>query len=87
MILFRTNVETTVSEVHKLRVSTGEVPTLWSVLAVADGLFGLCGSERRADELFTCSVSPLSPISLVVSVDVKATCLLTWPAATEQPSH
>ena len=60
VILFRTNVETTISEVHKLRVSTGEVPTLLSVLAAADGLFGLCGSERRADELFTCSVSPLS---------------------------
>ena len=42
--------------------------SLW--LAMVDGLFGLCGSER-VDDLFA-SV-PLSPslISLMVSVDVK----------------
>ena len=44
---------------------------------MADGLFGLCGSER-ADELFTCPPPPPpptppspSPISLTASVDVK----------------
>ena len=39
------------------------------VLAVADGLFGLCGSERL-DELFISTPFP-SLISLMVSVDVK----------------
>ena len=43
--LFRTAVETAVSEVHKL-LGTGGGPHLLSidVLAVADGLFGLYGS-------------------------------------------
>ena len=75
MTLLCTAVETAISEVHKL-LSTGGVPNSLPsvvVLAVADGLFGLCGSER-ADELFISSCPPpLSPslISLMVSVDVK----------------
>ena len=42
------------------------------VLAMADGLFGLCGSERF-DELFLSLPYTLSPslISLMVSIDVK----------------
>ena len=45
--LFCTAVETAVSEVHKL-FRTGGVPTSLTsiVLVVADGLFGLYGSER-----------------------------------------
>ena len=42
---------------HKL-LGTGGVPTsLTLVLAVADGLFGLCGSERT-DELFIGTLPP-----------------------------
>ena len=75
MTLLCTAVETAISEVHRL-LSTGAVPNFLPsvvVLVVADGLFGLCGSER-ADELFISSrPPPLSPslISLMVSVDVK----------------
>ena len=76
--------ETAISEVHRL-LSTGGVPNSLPsvvVLAVADGLFGLCGSER-ADELFMSSpLPPLSPslISLIVYVDVKRhVYLLTYP--------
>ena len=56
--------------------STGGVPTFSIVvLAVADGLFRLCGSER-ADELLVFSPPPppfplsLFLISRMVSVDV-----------------
>jgi len=57
--LLHTTVETANSEVHKLLL-TGEVPTsltLLFCLAMADGLFGLYGSERT-DELF---ISPQVP--------------------------
>ena len=47
--LLRTAVETAVSEVHKLLRTV--------VLAVANGLFGLYGSEST-DELFMSSSSP-----------------------------
>ena len=76
--LLGTAVETAVSEVHKL-LGTGGVPTSLTsiVLALADGLFGLFGSER-ADELFmpphpSSLPTPFSRplISLVVFVDVK----------------
>ena len=47
MILIHTAVETAISEMHKLLL-TGEAPTSLTVLfclAMADGLFGLYGSE------------------------------------------
>ena len=52
--LFRTAVERASCGLDKSFIRTGEVPHLLNiaVLAVADGLFGLYGSERR-DELFT----------------------------------
>ena len=64
MSLFCTAVERASYRVHKL-FGTGGVPTslTFIVLAVADGLFGLYGSERR-EELFTGAPYP-------VSVDVK----------------
>ena len=56
--LFRTAVERAISEVHKL-LPAGGVPLFNTVvLAVADGLFGLCGSERL-DELFIGTRFPL----------------------------
>ena len=65
--LLRTAVETAISEVHKL-LGIGGVPMLLLnivlSLAVADGLFGLCGSERL-DELFI-STPPPSPLSFPV---------------------
>ena len=77
--LRRTAVETAVSEVHKL-FCTGGVPRLLNtvVLAMADGLFGLYGSER-ADELFTSSPHPHphpapflpSQISLMFCMEIK----------------
>ena len=46
--LLCTAVETAISEVHKF-LQTGGVPTslTFTVLLVADGLFGLYGSEHR----------------------------------------
>ena len=65
--LLRTAVGRASCGVHQLRrFNTG-------VLAVADCLFGLYGSERT-DELFTGSRSPLPPVPnkpYVASVDVK----------------
>ena len=47
-----TAVETAVSRVHKLHHTSWQGPLFNSVvLVVADGLFGLCGSERM-DQLF-----------------------------------
>ena len=72
--LLHTAVETVISEMHKLLL-TGKVPTSLTVLfclAMADGLFGLYGSELW-DELLI-STRPLlfpSLISLMVPVDVK----------------
>ena len=51
------NVETAISEVHKL---LGDHHLNIVVLTVANGLLGLCGSER-ADELFTFCPSPPPP--------------------------
>ena len=58
--LFRTAVETAISGVHKF-ASQWRGPHLLNtvVLVVADGLFGLYGSERR-DELF---IGPPPPVS------------------------
>ena len=64
--LLCTALKTAISEVQKLLHIV--------VLAVADSLFSLCKSERT-DKLFMSSPSPLSLISLMVSVDVKL-CLI-----------
>ena len=85
--LLRTAVQTAIREIHRL-LRIGEVPHLLNVvvLARADGLFGLCGSERL-DELFifTSPVPPCVPtspphtlFSSLISLMGKATCLLTY---------
>ena len=59
----RITVETTVSEVLTQVALHRRGPHLLNTvffLALADGLFGLCGSER-ADELFTPPPPPVSP--------------------------
>ena len=60
-ILLRTAFETAISKVPKL-LRTGGGPHLFNIviLLVADGLFGLCETER-ADELFTSSPPPPPP--------------------------
>ena len=67
MTSFRTAVETAASGVHKL-LRTGGIPMHFFnfvVLAVADGLFGLYGSERW-DKLLIVIVTPLLvPLSLI----------------------
>ena len=63
--LLRTAVESAISGVHKL-LRIGGVPTSLIntvVLAVADGLFGLYGSERL-EELFISTRSPPSPFTV-----------------------
>ena len=78
MTCLHTVVETVISEVRKL-FRIGGVPASLTLffLAVADGLFGLCGSECL-DELFISTRFPPPPpppppslISLTVFVDVK----------------
>ena len=65
MTLFRTAVEETISGIHKL-LGTGGGPHLLDivVLAMADGLFGLYGLERR-DELLTGTPPLPFPLFLV----------------------
>ena len=58
--LLRTAAETAISEVHKLLHRRGPHLLNVVVLAVADGLFGLHGSECR-DELFIGTLPPPFP--------------------------
>ena len=51
MTLFRTAIERSSCGVHKLLLPGGVHTLTFTVLAVADGLFDVYGSERR-DELF-----------------------------------